>query len=135
MRLKLLPNVLALHLKRFKFIEQIGRYKKLSYRVCFPLELKLPNTSDETEDPDRAYSLFGVVIHVGSGPSHGHYVSMIKCHGQWLCFDDEEVTVRPTHGALLERCADSYCISVVNLGSVVAAGGARDAARLLRRHP
>lgn len=42
MKIKRLPNVLALHLKRFKFVDNM--FKKLSYRVVFPLELRLFNT-------------------------------------------------------------------------------------------
>ena len=102
MRLKALPEVLALHLKRFKFFEQVQRYKKLSCRVVFPLELKLPNTSAGVSTPDKLYNLFAVVIHVGSGPSHGHYVSMVKCHGRWLCFDDDVVT--PVEPDMLHEC-------------------------------
>ena len=94
MRIKRLPRILALHLKRFKYVEQLGKYKKLSYRVVFPLELRLCNTSDDAEDPDRLYSLFAVVVHVGSGPNQGHYVSLIKSHGQWLLFDDETVEAK-----------------------------------------
>ena len=41
--MKKLPHVLALHLKRFK-LEQPNRSIKLSYRVVFPLELRLFNT-------------------------------------------------------------------------------------------
>eukprot|EP01135_Chromosphaera_perkinsii_P011922 Nk52_evm39s2531 gene=Nk52_evmTU39s2531 len=91
MRIKRLPNVLALHLKRFKYIEELQRYKKLSHRVVFPLELKLFNTSDDTVDQDRVYDLFAVVIHVGSGPNHGHYISIVKSHDYWLIFDDDNV--------------------------------------------
>lgn len=43
MRVKKLPQLLALHLKRFKYVEQLSRYTKLSYRVLFPLELRLFN--------------------------------------------------------------------------------------------
>ena len=88
MKIKKPPHVLVIHLKRFKYIEQLGRYKKLSYRVVFPLELKL---SDTAEDADIEYSLFAVVVHVGSGPNHGHYVSLVKSHNHWLFFDDENV--------------------------------------------
>ncbi|KAL0349793.1 UNVERIFIED_CONTAM: Ubiquitin carboxyl-terminal hydrolase 3 [Sesamum radiatum] len=63
MKIKRPPQILVIHLKRFKYIEQLGRYKKLSYRVVFPLELKLSNT---VEDADAEYSLFAVVVHVGS---------------------------------------------------------------------
>ena len=44
MRVKKLPHILALHLKRFKYMDQLNRYTKLSYRVVFPLELRLFNT-------------------------------------------------------------------------------------------
>lgn len=88
MKIKKPPNILVIHLKRFKYIEQLGRYKKLSYRVVFPLELKLCNTVDKC---DLEYSLFAVVVHVGSGPNHGHYVSLVKSHNHWLFFDDENV--------------------------------------------
>ncbi|KAG1366514.1 putative Ubiquitin carboxyl-terminal hydrolase 4, partial [Cocos nucifera] len=88
MKIKKPPHILVIHLKRFKYIEQLGRYKKLSYRVVFPMELKLNNTVD---DADSEYSLFAVVVHVGSGPNHGHYVSLVKSHNHWLFFDDENV--------------------------------------------
>ena len=41
------------------------------YRVVFPLDLKLRNTTDDCEDADEIYQLFSVVVHVGSGPNHG----------------------------------------------------------------
>lgn len=88
MKIKKPPNILVIHLKRFKYIEQLQRYKKLSYRVVFPLELKLLNTVDNS---DLEYSLFAVVVHVGSGPNHGHYISLVKSHNHWLFFDDENV--------------------------------------------
>lgn len=91
MKLKRPPKVLALHLKRFKFIEQLGRYKKLCYRVVFPHELKLCNTVDGCDDEDSAYNLFAVVVHVGVGVNHGHYVCMVKSYDHWISFDDEIV--------------------------------------------
>jgi len=91
MKIKIPPRILVIHLKRFKYIEQLGRYKKLSYRVVFPMELKLCNTTDDAPGSDAEYSLFAVVVHVGSGPNHGHYVSLVKSHNHWLFFDDENV--------------------------------------------
>ncbi|KAI9313923.1 hypothetical protein BX666DRAFT_2030078 [Dichotomocladium elegans] len=95
MKIKKLPNILALHLKRFKYQEQLQKYIKLTYRVVFPFELRLFNTCDETEDADRLYELWACVIHIGSGPHHGHYVTMIKSNGQWMLFDDDMVTAVP----------------------------------------
>lgn len=93
MRIKKLPPVLALHLKRFKYVEQHNQYRKLSYRVVFPHELRVPGLGNTDDEPleDTVYDLFAVVIHVGQGASHGHYVSIVKSHNRWLLFDDETV--------------------------------------------
>nr|CAH7738623.1 unnamed protein product [Callosobruchus chinensis] len=91
MRVKKLPMILALHLKRFKYMEQYNRHIKVSHRVVFPLELRLFNTSDDALNPDRLYDLVAVVIHCGSGPNRGHYISIVKSHGFWLLFDDDQV--------------------------------------------
>jgi ubiquitin carboxyl-terminal hydrolase 12/46 len=115
MRVKKLPMILALHLKRFKYMEQYNRHIKVSHRVVFPLELRLFNTvslwwlllllgnwnlmkntfsqSDDAVNPDRFYDLMSVVIHCGSGPNRGHYISIVKSHGFWLLFDDDMVDV------------------------------------------
>ena len=65
MKIKKLPNILALHLKRFKYQEDLGRYTKLAYRVAFPMELRLFNTVDDMDDADRLYNLFAIVVHIG----------------------------------------------------------------------
>lgn len=91
MRVKKLPMILALHLKRFKYMEQLQRYTKLSYRVVFPLELRLFNTSADAVNLDRMYDLVAVVVHCGSGPNRGHYITIVKSHGFWLLFDDDIV--------------------------------------------
>lgn len=44
-------------------------------------------------NPDRLYDLMAVVIHCGSGPNRGHYISIVKSHGFWLLFDDDMVDV------------------------------------------
>lgn len=49
MRVKKLPVILALHLKRFKYVEQYNRHIKVSHRVVFPLELRLFNTVSQTQ--------------------------------------------------------------------------------------
>ncbi|KAI9432087.1 hypothetical protein H4582DRAFT_1999023 [Lactarius indigo] len=91
MKIKKLPNILALHLKRFKYQEELRKYIKLTYRVAFPFELRLFNTVDEVDDPDRLYELFGIVVHIGSGPHHGHYVTIVKGPHSWLKFDDDKI--------------------------------------------
>ncbi|KAF1986171.1 cysteine proteinase [Aulographum hederae CBS 113979] len=92
MKIKKSPRILALHLKRFKYTEDMQRLHKLFHRVMYPYYLRLFNTTDDAENPDRLYELYAVVIHIGNGPYHGHYVSIIKTQDRgWLLFDDEMV--------------------------------------------
>ena len=92
MKIKRLPKILALHLKRFKYTEDLQRLQKLFHRVVFPYHLRLFNTTDDAEDPDRLYELYAVVVHIGGGPYHGHYISIVKTEDRgWLLFDDEMV--------------------------------------------
>ncbi|VDD95060.1 unnamed protein product [Enterobius vermicularis] len=91
MRIKNLPQMLALHLKRFKYVDQLCRHTKLSYRVLFPFELRLFNVSDDALNADRLYDLCAVVVHCGSTPNRGHYITVVKSHAFWLLFDDDIV--------------------------------------------
>jgi len=75
MKIKKLPNVLALHLKRFKYQEELQKYIKLTYRVAFPMELRLFNTVDDTDNPDRLFELFAIVVHVGKYVASSRRVS------------------------------------------------------------
>ncbi|KTW30743.1 hypothetical protein T552_00455 [Pneumocystis carinii B80] len=92
-KIKRLPKILALHLKRFRYIEENGNYtfSKLFHTVVYPYYLRLSNTTHDTNDMDRLYELYAVVVHLGSGPYHGHYVSVIKTESGWTLFDDERV--------------------------------------------
>ena len=102
MKIKRLPKILALHLKRFKYTEDLQRLQKLFHRVVYPYYLRLFNTTDDAEDPDRLYELYAIVVHIGGGPYHGHYVSIIKTQDRgWLLFDDE--MVEPVDKAYVRR--------------------------------
>ena len=93
MKVKKSPKILALHLKRFKYTEDMQRNLKLFHRVVYPPTLRLFNTTDDAEDPDRMYELYAVVVHIGGGPYHGHYVTIVKndATGKWMLIDDEAV--------------------------------------------
>lgn len=92
MKIKKLPKVLALHLKRFKYTEDYSRLQKLFHRVVYPYYLRMFNTTDDAEDPDRIYELYAVIVHIGGNAYHGHYVSIIKTKDRgWVLFDDEMV--------------------------------------------
>lgn len=64
--------------------------------------------SDDAVNPDRLYDLVAVVIHCGSGPNRGHYISIVKSHGFWLLFDDDMVDVS------IKKTRHSYSI-VLNI--------------------
>ncbi|CAH8528898.1 unnamed protein product [Heterobilharzia americana] len=114
MRIKKPPLLLALHLKRFKYSENLNRFIKLSYRVAFPMELRLFNTSSDSSNSDRLYNLMAVVVHSGSGPNRGHYVTLVKSHGLWFLFDDELVekihrtNIEDFFGSSTETAKSSY---------------------------
>jgi ubiquitin carboxyl-terminal hydrolase 9/13 len=92
MKLKTLPKILALHLKRFKYTEDLQRLQKLFHHVSYPYYLRLLNTTDSSDESDKLYELYAVVVHIGGGPYHGHYVSIVKTQDRgWLLFDDENV--------------------------------------------
>lgn len=57
--------------------------------------------SDDAVNPDRLYDLVAVVIHCGSGPNRGHYISIVKSHGFWLLFDDDQVDVSVSLSCLI----------------------------------
>ncbi|KAK6029724.1 ubiquitinyl hydrolase 1 [Ostertagia ostertagi] len=84
-------HMLALHLKRFKYMDQLSRYTKLSHRVLFPLELRLFNVSDDASNGDRLYDLVAAVVHCGATPNRGHYITIVKSNSFWLLFDDDIV--------------------------------------------
>ncbi|CAI5756327.1 unnamed protein product [Candida verbasci] len=88
-RLKKLPQVLVINLKRFKYDEVKDKMVKLFDSISYPPKLRLFSTSDEQH---LLYELYALVIHIGGGPMHGHYVSICKIKaGLWLLFDDETV--------------------------------------------
>lgn len=91
-KLKKLPKVLALHLKRFKYNESLNRNIKLFYRVEYPKTLRISNTTEDSIDSDKFYELYAIIVHIGGGPYHGHYVALVKTKNfGWLLFDDEIV--------------------------------------------
>ncbi|MDC6271937.1 hypothetical protein PP707_06525, partial [Acetobacter pasteurianus] len=90
-KVKKLPNVLVINLKRFKYDEKIDKLVKLFDSISYPFKLRLFNTTDDCFE-NILYELYALVIHIGGGPMHGHYVSICKIKaGLWLLFDDETV--------------------------------------------
>ena len=63
------------------------------------------------------YDLVAVVIHCGSGPNRGHYISIVKSCGLWLIFDDDIVDVSKVVEGTLRM---SPSISIVLLQKIEA---------------
>ncbi|BFZ55906.1 hypothetical protein PYCC9005_002947 [Savitreella phatthalungensis] len=92
MKIRRLPKVLALHLKRFKFEPELQRHVKLQHVVRYDQTLRIANTTDDAADPDRLYELYAVVVHLGGASYHGHYIACVRTdHLGWLLYDDEHV--------------------------------------------
>ncbi|CAB66456.1 ubiquitin C-terminal hydrolase Ubp9 [Schizosaccharomyces pombe] len=102
MKIKKLPKILSLHLKRFKYNETQEGHDKLFYTIVFTNEMRLFTTTEDAENAERMYYLSSVIVHVGGGPHRGHYVSIVrtKTYG-WVLFDDENVT--PVNENYLQR--------------------------------
>jgi ubiquitin carboxyl-terminal hydrolase 12/46 len=49
--------------------------------------------SEGCENGEQLYDLVAVVVHCGSTPNRGHYITVVKSHTHWLLFDDDMVDV------------------------------------------
>lgn len=81
-RLKSLPEILCIHLKRFRHDTLYNT--KINTKITFPLrELDLQpymmetqeETEDESEEQNYVYDLIGIVSHRGSSVDFGHYIA------------------------------------------------------------
>lgn len=94
-----LPNVLCLHLKRFRW-NSVFR-SKIETFVEFPLRgldmyKYVLNNLHETRGSfsgSNLYDLAAVIVHHGSGAGSGHYTSYAIHKGVWYHFNDSTVTV------------------------------------------
>ncbi|CAF1116313.1 unnamed protein product [Adineta ricciae] len=87
-----LPEVLCIHLKRFRHDSMI--YTKIGSYVSFPLvDLDMmPFIHKDCRDKVRSYDLFACIVHYGRAGS-GHYVTyaLNSLNQQWYEYDDENV--------------------------------------------
>lgn len=92
-----LPNVLCLHLKRFRWINFYRM--KLDTDVSFPIEFLdmsdfvLHDVRDTRQScmGSNVYDLAAVIVHHGSGAGCGHYTAFAIHKGQWFHFNDSSV--------------------------------------------
>lgn len=102
LKIKKLPPVLSIQLKRFEHNLFNDTSSKIQLPVKTPLYLDFTKyTSDceynESNEPilntNKIYELFTVVSHIGS-VNTGHYIVMVKNgSGQWFKFDDSVISM------------------------------------------
>jgi hypothetical protein len=83
------PSILVFHLARFDHDAETSTKSKVQSHFTFPLRLEMETWNEM--DTSVLYALNGVVLHLGT-VKDGHYVSIVKIDGQWIRFDDHEVT-------------------------------------------
>lgn len=94
LKLKSIPPVLSIQLKRFNHNIMNDTSSKVETPVKVPLYLNIaPYCVDPNSTKDLVYELFSVICHIGS-VNTGHYVVYTKTpQNQWLKFDDSVVSI------------------------------------------
>lgn len=94
-----LPQILCIHLKRFRWRGYTGRgaaKQKVDTPVRFPLQgLDMAmwlGHREHYDSGDAIYDLYAVVVHQGSGVNSGHYTAFVKREDDWWCLNDERAS-------------------------------------------
>ncbi|XP_031623555.1 ubiquitin carboxyl-terminal hydrolase 3-like [Contarinia nasturtii] len=103
-----LPNVLCLHIKRFRWNNFFRT--KIDLRIKFPIKSLdmsqyVLNNVPETRRSNlnnHVYDLAAVIVHHGNGSSCGHYTSFANNNGTWLHFNDQ--TVKEVEMSTVAEC-------------------------------
>ncbi|XP_014262366.1 ubiquitin carboxyl-terminal hydrolase 3-like [Cimex lectularius] len=101
-----LPNVLCLHLKRFRWNNFFRT--KVDTHVKFPVialdmsQFVLSDLPDTRASSTQLYDLAAVIVHHGGGSGCGHYTAFAINDGQWFHFNDS--MVRPTESDVVAKC-------------------------------
>ena len=81
-----MPKFIFVKVRRTERDEH-GRTKKLNKEITPPLGFTIT-----TEDNNvYAYSLCGVLTHIGHGMNSGHYIVDVRRDGQWWRCNDENI--------------------------------------------
>uniref|UniRef100_A0A0N4ZVX6 Ubiquitin carboxyl-terminal hydrolase n=1 Tax=Parastrongyloides trichosuri TaxID=131310 RepID=A0A0N4ZVX6_PARTI len=98
-KLKSLPEILCIHLKRFRH-DQHGYNFKVNTKVTFPIcKLDVKKYVDKkmlTKNANTQYDLVSMISHQGSSLDWGHYVAYCRndIDGCWYEYNDSCVTKR-----------------------------------------
>ena len=79
------PLILSYYINRVIFLDETTSVKNfIKILIEDQIEFMLDNTQQK-------YSLFGIIIHIGTSPDFGHYTSFIKMYKEWYYFNDAHV--------------------------------------------
>ncbi|CAH2049176.1 unnamed protein product, partial [Iphiclides podalirius] len=96
-----LPNVLCLHLKRFRWHNYFRT--KVDTGISFPLRsLDMSRFVPGNAPSPQLYDLAAVIVHHGSGAGSGHYTAFAINEEQWFHFNDQ--TVRASEASAVASC-------------------------------
>uniref|UniRef100_A0A1B6EMR0 Ubiquitin carboxyl-terminal hydrolase n=2 Tax=Cicadellinae TaxID=33370 RepID=A0A1B6EMR0_9HEMI len=101
-----LPNVLCLHLKRFRWNNFFRT--KVDINIQFPVtaldmsQYVLSDLPDTRLSGSNLYDLAAVIVHHGTGAGSGHYTAFAINDGQWFHFNDS--SVRQTQLDVVAKC-------------------------------
>ena len=108
MNLVRLPNILIIHLKRFK--KKYGQHshyiRKNNSIINFPIKKLNLSQYCINKKSKSTYNLFAVSNHFG-GVDGGHYTAMCRNYlkKKWYCFDDDNVSKISKPNEVISRAA------------------------------
>ena len=107
-RIRKLPAILCVHVKRFGTKVVNGNYVEEKYggKIDFPLVLDMSSyTTTHGEDNSKSfiYDLECIVVHQGDHIQNGHYFAFCRQDDRWFRFDDEIVTATTTEDVLRQE--------------------------------
>ena len=105
LKIKNLPNILFISLKRFDYDYRIMKKFKLNNYFEFPFKLDMSeylinsnnndNNENNTNENNNLYELTGITIHYGVS-DYGHYYDIIKAeNNKWYIFNDTNIKEFP----------------------------------------
>ncbi|KAL1117737.1 hypothetical protein AAG570_004052 [Ranatra chinensis] len=101
-----LPNVLCLHLKRFRWNNFFRT--KVDIHITFPVvaldmsQFVLNDYPDTRRSSTYLYDLAAVIVHHGGGSGCGHYTAFAIHDGRWFHFNDS--SVKPIESDVVAKC-------------------------------
>ena len=120
-RIKKLPPILMIHLKRFHLDMRTGKIDKLNSLIDAPESLDLNIFMDDQSCADASYTLQGILRHHGYTAQGGHYTADTRLlknvdddKKRWYSFDDSRVREGKFGDTERQRHETGYVLVYVN---------------------